>query len=286
MNSEVTVKSISDSSAAYKAIDSLADFDRRSGNWAERLLFNQRGWVLTFCLIVTVLLGISALRIELNASFLKTVPNNHPFIVNFLDFQDDVKGLGNALRIVVEAPEGEGIFSARYIDLLKQINDEVYLLPNVDRPFMKSLWMPSVRWTGVTEFGYEGGPVMPQGYNGTDRAVAQFRENVLRSGEVGQLVAPDFQSSIIYIPLTENADNPIDYASLSTALEDIRTRYEQQDIKVRITGFAKVMGDLIDGLYVILTFFAFALLVTASILYYFTRCAKVQHWCWARHWSA
>lgn len=274
MNSEVTVKSISDSSAAYKAIDSLADFDRRSGNWAERLLFNQRGWVLTFCLIVTVLLGISALRIELNASFLKTVPNNHPFIVNFLDFQDDVKGLGNALRIVVEAPEGEGIFSARYIDLLKQINDEVYLLPNVDRPFMKSLWMPSVRWTGVTEFGYEGGPVMPQGYNGTDRAVAQFRENVLRSGEVGQLVAPDFQSSIIYIPLTENADNPIDYASLSTALEDIRTRYEQQDIKVRITGFAKVMGDLIDGLYVILTFFAFALLVTASILYYFTRCAR------------
>ncbi|MGI1672166.1 MAG: MMPL family transporter [Neptuniibacter sp.] len=255
-------------------MENIEGFDKYSGNWAERLLFNYRAWVLAVCLIITAVLTASALKSEVNASFLKTVPNNHPFITNFLDFQNDIKGLGNALRIVVETAGEEGIFSPKYIDYLKKINDEVYLLPHVDRPFMKSVWMPAVRWTGVTEYGYEGGPVMPLSYNGSDLSVAQFRENVLRSGEIGKLVAPDFKSTIIYIPLKETAEQPIDYADLSNRLEELRSRYESQGLTVRITGFAKVMGDLIDGLYVILTFFGFALLVTTAILFYFTRCAR------------
>ncbi|WP_276808116.1 efflux RND transporter permease subunit [Castellaniella defragrans] len=262
------------SNQEFESIASVEQFDHRSGNAVERLLFNHRGLIVLLCALITAVLGFSALRVELNASFLKTIPNQHPYVLNFLKYENEVKGLGNAVRIVVEAPQGGDIFAPGYIDALKEINDEVYVLPGVDRAFMKSMWMPAVRWTGVTDEGYEGGPVMPDDYDGSPASIAAFRDNVLRSGEIGQLVAADFRSSIIYVPLVEQVGQRLDYGDLSERLEDIRARYEARGVTVRITGFAKVMGDLIAGLYDILAFFAFALAVTAVILYLFTRCLR------------
>ncbi|THF60367.1 efflux RND transporter permease subunit [Pseudothauera rhizosphaerae] len=262
------------STQEFESIARLEQFDHRSGNAVERLLFNHRGLIVLLCALVTAALAFSALRVQLNASFLKTIPNQHPYVLNFLKYENEVKGLGNAVRIVVEAAPDGDIFTPDYVGILKAVNDEVYLLPGVDRAFMKSLWMPAVRWIGVTDEGYEGGPVMPEDYDGSAASIAAFRDNVLRSGEIGQLVAPDFRSSIIYVPLVEQAGQRLDYGALSDRLEDIRTRYEARGVHLRITGFAKVMGDLIAGLYAILAFFAFALVVTALILYVFTRCLR------------
>jgi predicted RND superfamily exporter protein len=265
------------SPAEFPTIGDLRDFDRQSGNALERLLFNHRRWVLLACALVTIALAWAAMGLRLNASFAKTIPTNHPYVVNFLNFEKDLKGLSNVVRLTVQA-QGEGdIFNAAYVETLRQINDEVYALPGVDRSFMKSLWMPAVRWIASTEEGYEGGPVMPPDYNGSADSLRALAENVRRSGEMGQLVAPDLRSTVIYVPLMErNADTgeQLDYARLSTQLEAVRAKYEAQGVKVHITGFAKVMGDLIDGLQAVLAFFAIAVVITAAILYYFTRCVR------------
>lgn len=249
-------------------------FDPASGNWLERLLFNHRRLMLLFCALVTVVLGYQALKIQINASFLKTIPNTHPYVQTFLKHQTQVKGLGNSLRIAVAAPEGKDIFSREYVDMLREINDEIYLMPGVDKSYMKSLWMPAVRWVGVTEDGYEGGPVMPENYDGSADSLRALRDNVLRSGEIGQLVAEDFRSSIIYVPLEETAEQRLNYLDLSRKLENIRARFETKGLKIYITGFAKVMGDLIEGIYSVFMFFAIAVVVTGAILYYFTRCPR------------
>ena len=55
-------------------------------------------------------------------------------------------GMGNSLRIAVETKNGD-IFSADYLETVRQLNDELFLMPEVDRPYMKSLWAPAVRWT-------------------------------------------------------------------------------------------------------------------------------------------
>ena len=122
----------------------LDDFDTRSGSWAERLLFNHRPWVMLLCLLATLWLGQQAWRLTLNASFEKTIPTLHPYIANYLAHKGDLGGQGNALRIVVEARQGT-IYDQRYLDTLQKISDEVYLMPGVDRPFMKSLWTANTR---------------------------------------------------------------------------------------------------------------------------------------------
>ena len=121
-------------------------------------------------------------------------------IQNYFKHKESLQGLGNVVYVSVETSE-EDIFNADYIETLRQINDEVFYISGVSRAGLKSLWTPITRWTEVTEEGFDGGPVIPQEYDGSPRSLQQLRINVLKSGEVGKLVANNFRSSIVMVPL-------------------------------------------------------------------------------------
>lgn len=250
-------------------------FDPKSGSLVERALFNNRGLIVFLCMIVTVVLGWQATTLRLNASFEKTIPTHHPYIQNFLANQGELTGLGNAVRIAVANPDGT-IYDRRYLDVLRQLSDEVFLVPGVARNQMKSLWTPTTRWIGVTEEGLEGGPVIPDGYDGSSKSLQELATNIARSGEIGQLVALDYRSSVIYVPLlTSGADGaPIDYAQLAGRLEELRTKYEAHGVRIHITGFAKVVGDLIDGVRSVFAFLLLTVVITTAAVYWYTRCSR------------
>ncbi|KNC12939.1 efflux RND transporter permease subunit [Pseudomonas sp. RIT-PI-a] len=256
----------------------------QQGAWLERLIFDHRPAVIALCLLISLVLCWQAILIRPATSFEKMIPLQHPFIENMLAHRDDLAHLGNSVRIAVQATEGD-IFSAAYMETLRQLHDEVFYLPGVDRAGLKSLWSPSVRWTEVTEEGFAGGEVIPQRYDGTAASLEALRSNVLRSGQVGRLVANDFRSSIIEVPLLERYPDPqrpgrllaLDYQQFSHQLEDrIREQFQARNpqVKVHIVGFAKKVGDLIDGLMKVAAFFAVAVLITTLLLYAFTRCVR------------
>lgn len=254
-------------------------FDHRSGSRLERLVFNHRRIVLAVCLVLTVVLAVvAALRLGLNASFDKMIPRSHPYIQNYLEHRSELRGLGNSLRIVVENPSGT-VDDPRYLDALKKIHDELFLTPGVDRAWVKSLWAPGVRWTEVTEEGFRGGPVMPDNYDGTPAATEQLRANIARANLVGSLVGTDFRSSMIVLPLLDQDGNTrLDYRALSHAIEDIRARHEamgeKAPVKLHVTGFAKLVGDLIEGLLQVAGYFALAALIATAIIFAYTRCVR------------
>ena len=250
-------------------------FDPGSGSWLERLLFTNRAVIVALCLLVTVVLGWQATRLVLNASYEKTIPQGHPYVVNFMAYQRDLTGLGNAIRVAVENPAGT-IYDAAYLDTLRKLSDEVFLLQGVARNQMKSLWTPTTRWVGVTEDGLEGGAVIPDRYDGSSDSLKRLEANIARSGEIGQLVARDFKSSVIYVPLlaTDPSGRTLDYRELATRLEQLRGKYEALGVKIHITGFAKIVGDLIEGVRAVLAFFALAVLIATLMVYAYTRCVR------------
>ena len=63
--------------------------------------------------------ALAATRLTLNASFEKMIPRSHPYIQNYLENRSELRGLGNALRIVVENPSGD-IYDPKYLDTLQQ----------------------------------------------------------------------------------------------------------------------------------------------------------------------
>ena len=257
-------------------IKTLAEFDTQSGNLAERVIFNNRTMILLICLIITGFLGFQMTGLELNASFEKMIPLGHPYIANYIDNKEDLKGLGNAVRIAVETTQGD-IYTSEYLATLQKISQDLFLMPGVERNFVKSLWTPSTRWNGVTEDGFEAGPVIPNTYDGSSESLEQVRMNVERSGEIGQLVAPNLKSSIVYVPLM--AADPqngktLNYRELSERLENIRRSYESDAIHIHITGFAKVMGDLIEGVRFVILFFIVAIVISTLFLFFYTRCLR------------
>lgn len=263
-----------------KVIADRADFDSKSGTLLERLIFNNRLLILLFCLLTTLILGYQLRNLEVTASYDKMLPQNHGFITNFLDNRAQLRGLGDSVRVVVENPNGD-IFNKEFLATLARINDEIFLLPGVDRAWMKSIFTPVVRWTEVTEEGFNGGPVLPNTYNGSDDSIAELRMNIARAGVVGSLVSNDYRSSMIAVPLlpVDASGQPLDYHALATAVEQVRQKYEAglpdtAPVRVYVVGFAKLIGDLIDAVVKVMYFFAAAAMVATAIIFWYTRCVR------------
>ncbi|MDN6858380.1 RND family transporter [Pseudomonas sp. CAN2814] len=265
-------------------MNALNKHQQDKATFLERIIFTHRPFVIITCLLVTLFLAWSATQVRPSTSFEKMIPLQHPFIQNMLEHRNDLANLGNTVRISVEAVNGD-IFTKEYMETLRQIHDEVFYIPGVDRSGMKSLWSPSVRWTEVTEEGFAGGEVIPQTYDGSAKALDLLRNNVLKSGQIGRLVANNFKSSIVDVPLLEVYPDPkdqgklmkLDYRQFSHELEEkIRDKYQLQNpnVKVHITGFAKKVGDLIDGLLMVVGFFGICFVITLVLLLWFTKCVR------------
>jgi predicted RND superfamily exporter protein len=264
---------------AMPVVRDRADFDEGSGGRVERLVFKHRPTVVAASAVLTIVLAwAGATRHVVNADFEDLAPAHHPFTRHSREHRSELRGLGNSLRIAVENTRGD-VYDPEYLDALRRITDELVLLPGVDRAWVKSLWMPSVRWSEVTEEGFRGGPVMPDDYDGSPRAVAALRRNLERAGVAGSLVAHDGRSSLVFVPLIDRdpvTGEGLDYRTFSRRLEELRARFEGggTGVAVHVVGFAKLVGDLLQGVVQVAAFFALAAAIVSGVLFLYTRCLR------------
>lgn len=243
----------------------------------ERMLFSARPVVLAILALLTIVFAYGLTQIKLDSSIEKYIPLEHQFIKNYLVHKEELgSGLSN-IKLSVETKKGD-IFTKEYMATLQRINDEIFFIKGVDRSALKSLWTPNVRWTEVTEEGFQGGPVIPATYDGSEQSLNALRENVLKSGQVGRLVANNFSSTIIDIPLVEidpDTGEKLDYQAFSNALETkVRDAFSSDDITVYMTGTPKKLADLLDGVKSIVWFFIAAIIFTAILLFMYSRCIR------------
>jgi predicted RND superfamily exporter protein len=251
----------------------------------ERLIFNHRPLLLTLFTLATLFFAYQTAGLRPDASFEKMIPMEHPFVKSFMKHASDLGAAGTTIQVAVEHTRGD-IFDPEYLDLLQKVNDEVFYLPGVDRNRMRSLWTPNVRWIEVTELGFEGDKVIGSDYDGSPVAMDQLRQNILRSGEVGRLVADNYRSSIIQAPLIDRdptTGEPLNYWQLSQELEqNVRQKYEQMAsnadgtprVRIHIIGFAKIVGDLLDGVTAIFVFALITLVITTVLLFVYSRSVR------------
>ena len=147
----------------------LEDDDGRLRPLIARAVFAVRPLLIFLFAVATAFFAWQASQLKPDASFEKMIPVSHPYIRNFLESRDDLKGLGNSVRIIVESRNGD-IFTAEFQEILKTITDEVFYVKGVDRAALQSLWTPNVRWQEVTEQGFVGGAVIPDDYDGSERS--------------------------------------------------------------------------------------------------------------------
>ena len=235
----------------------------------EETVFRFRPLVIGLFALVTLFMIWSATALKVDAGFNKLLPLEHPYMKTFIEYQ---KEFGGANRVLIAVTVNEGnIFTREFFDALKQITDQVFFIPGVDRAQVKSLFTPNVRFIEIVEDGFSGGNVIPAEFQGSDEDLEQVRKNIIKSGQVGRLVANDFTGAMITAGLLEidpSTGKRIDYQAVAQRLEQIREQHETSNI--HIIGFAKVVGDITEGAQNVLLFFAVAFVITAILVYLYS----------------
>ena len=266
----------SDLNAEILSVVTLADFDRNSGNFLERFVFGHRVLLLLLGLIGTLFLGYHASNLRINADYEQMFPQSHPYMRNYLENRADLNGLGNTIRVVVENTSGD-IFDPEYLEVLRKVTDEIMVTKGVNRAWVKSLWLPTVRWTDITADGFAGGSVMPDGFDGSPTSVDKLRLNVQRANLMGSLVSTDMKSSMIVVPLLDkdpDTGERLDYAELARLGETTIRTLQTDKVYIRAVGFSVIIGQLIAGLYQVMAFFAVAVAIAGIIIFTYSRCLR------------
>ena len=205
-----------------------------------RVVFAHRHALLAVFAVATLLLAWSATALKVDAGFNKMIPLEHPYMQTFTEHQAT---FGGANRVIVALVQRQGdIFNAGFFTRLKQITDDLFFLPGVDRSTVTSLYTPNVRFIEIVEDGFAGGNVIPPGFQGTVTDLDQVRRNLLKSGYVGRLVANDFSGALVSAELLEfdpASGARLDYRQVAEQLETLRARHETADTGVHIIGFTR-----------------------------------------------
>lgn len=228
-------------------------------------------------LLLTVLLGYSAMQTRFDPGFNKLIPLKHEYMQAFLQHSAEFTG---ANRVMVSLEwQGDGdIYNAEFMARLRKATDEVFFTPGINRTTVRSLFTPEVRYIEVTEYGFTGGVVIPSRFTADAQGLAQVRSNVQKSGQVGNLVSHDLKSAMVQAELLDidpKTGEKTDYAAVARHLEKIRSEVGGDDIKISIIGFSKVMGDVMDGLMTVMVFFAVAFVITFLLLWGYSRSLKL-----------
>ncbi len=246
----------------------------------EKILFSKRPWVIVFFVVVTVFMFSSALKLKVDAGFSKLLPLQHEYMQTFTKHREEFGG-ANRVLVALMAKEGD-MFTPEFFDALKQATDDVFFIEGVDRTRVTSIFTPNVRFTEVVEDGIAGGNVVPDDYENTPVGLAKVKENIIKAGIVGRLVANDFSGALISAQLLEfhpNTGERLDYVDVARQLENIRQKYSSSDVGVdidyHIIGFAKVIGDITEGAKRVVLFFVIAFFITALLVYFYSQSFKL-----------
>lgn len=235
----------------------------------EALVFANRAALIAVFLLGTLVMAGFASGLRIEASFSKLLPLEHEFMRTYTEYETE---FGGADRVLVALMTREGdIFNAEFFARLESITDTLFFIPGVDRAQVRSLFSPSVRYTEVVEDGISAGNVIPSDFSPSAEGLLAVRENILKAGLVGRLVANDFTGALVTARLQEidpTTGERLDYVDVSRQLErKIRRPVAEEDrFDLHIIGFAKIMGDIADGAGRVIAFFAITLLVTAVLV--------------------
>lgn len=254
-----------------------------------KVFFSKRAlWIVLFAAF-TAVMAYFVTQLRVDASFEKNIPLKHEYMQTYIEYQEQ---FGGANRVLVALEDTSGnIFNATFFEALKETTNRVAGIAGVNQPQVESLFTPNTRYIEASEQGLEGGPVIPARFDGSERALKQVEENILKAGIVGRLVSNEFESAMVSAQLLseynptdaqvtgENGEQMVqtDFVRVAHDLEKIRTDIEAKypNVEVHIIGFSKMIGDVSDAAGGVIVFFLIALAITALLVYWYSRSIKL-----------
>lgn len=220
-------------------------------------------------LLVLIALSLTAAwnakELTSDPAFAKLLPADHPYVHAYLEHRHEFGG-ADRIRVALHQSAGGSadLFNPTFLTTLERVTERLIQLPGVDPGRVRSLFTPNVRYLEVTAAGLVSGDLLPADFQPDAAGIAELRANVLKSTEIGRLVASDFSGAIVEVELIPG-QQPLDYLLLTGEIERLAEELPDS-IELRVVGFARLVGEIHAAARSVLLFAAIALTLVALLL--------------------
>ncbi|MDF1817841.1 MAG: MMPL family transporter [Immundisolibacteraceae bacterium] len=234
-------------------------------------------WPLLLLFVaITGVLGYQASFLRMDPGFDKSIPVNHDYMKVYHEFSP-VFGGANVVIISMMVKDGD-IFTEEFMDALAAATQDTLFIRGVDRSSVTSIFSPQVNFVAVDEDGFVGYRVVKPDFANTPEDREEIYRNLLQSDEMGRLVTNDYKGALIRAELVEvdpTTGEALNYSDVAAALDEIRDKYQNDNVSVHVIGFSKFIDLVIDAALGVVWFFVIALAITAVMLYFYSSSMQI-----------
>ncbi|PKO55924.1 MAG: RND transporter, partial [Betaproteobacteria bacterium HGW-Betaproteobacteria-19] len=227
----------------------------------------QRAWVLALITLVTLVLGVFALRVDVRTVFEDMLPSDHPYVKTHERFKDTFGG-SNMVTIMVEASDGD-IFQAEVLEKVRGITLGLREVSAVNPFQIISLASKKLKEVRASTEGIETRPLMWPDAPRTAEEIAELRAAVLRNPLVyGAYVSQDLKAALITVDFI---DREVDYGKVFKEVSTLIERFEDDKVQVSMVGDPILFGWVNHYLPETMQIIGIAVVVTLLMLFIILR---------------
>ena len=187
--------------------------------------------------LVSIFFMYRASQIKIYTIFSDLLPQKHEYIEVYNSIRAKFGG-ANTITMVLQVREGD-IFNPTTLQRIRDITDELYLIPAVDRFKINSIAVNTAVDMRLTSGGYEFYPLMFPNVPKTQEEAEQVRDAVYASVFYGSFVWFDSKKTLIS---ADFFDDEIDYTVVFRELRRLQEQYEDDNHILSIAGEPMRLG--------------------------------------------
>jgi len=194
-------------------------------------IIERRIWVLSIISIITLFFIYKAMDLKIYTKFADLLPQKHEYIKVHNRIRAQFGG-ANTINMILQVREGN-IFNPITLQKIKDITDELYLIPAVDRFKILSIATNLILDLVATSGGFKFEPIMWPDVPQTEKEIEDLRYRVYASVFYGSFVWFDSKKTLITADFFEDE---IDYSVVFKELLRIQKKYEDENHILSIHG--------------------------------------------------
>jgi predicted RND superfamily exporter protein len=229
-------------------------------------IIEKRILILSITMVITFFFAYKLKDLKVFTKFADLLPQGHEYIKLHNRIRSQFGG-ANSLVLVLQVREGD-IFTPQTLQKIKDITDELYLIPAVDRFKIASIALKKMMLVEAISGGSRVVPLMWPEVPKTQEEAVTLREKVYGSFFYGSFVFFDCKKTLITADFFEDE---IDYSVVFKALRRLQDTYEDTNHILSIHGEPMHLGYVDSYVGDVLRIMIITFLVVLFLFYYWYR---------------
>jgi len=197
-------------------------------NWC----IQRRQAVIGILVLITIVMGVFAARVEVKTVFSDLLPQNHPFVGVNNKFKQFYGG-SNMVSVMVEVTKGD-ILDLAVLAKIQKINNELANVQGADPFQITSIASKKLKEIKSSTEGIKTRPLMWPDLPRDEEQIAQLRKSITNNPLVyGAYVSQDFKAALITVDFF---DHLVDYGEIFEQVTQIVEKNKSQDVNIRVVG--------------------------------------------------